>query len=302
MWIIVFDWECLNDMDKFEQFLMCVEVLFGCFEGMLLFVLVVIDWNVVYVFCWCKCQGCGYLQLVLVVLLIMFGDLYNIDCQKVLIDQNMWQFVQCKLVNNVLLIGVCGIGKLLLIKVCLNVYVNDGLCLIEVDKDDLYDFGDIVDLILQCLEWFIVFCDDLLFEDGELGYKVLKVVLDGLIVVQLDNVLIYVMLNCCYLFFEYMSDNELYKYFFDGEIYFGEVVEEKILLLECFGLWVSFYLFKQDDYFDIVVYWLCYFGCLEMEIDMVCGDVFVWVFECGLCLGCVVWQFVWDWLGCKEQV
>lgn len=97
------------------------------------------------------------------------------------------------------------------------------------------------------------------------------------------------MFNWCYLLLEYMKDNEIYQYMFDGEIYLGEVVEEKILLLECFGLWLLFYLFKQDEYLIIVGYWFKYFGCSDEDIVVVCGDVLVWVFECGLCLGCVVW-------------
>ena len=97
-----------------------------------------------------------------------------------------------------------------------------------------------------------MFCDDLSFEDGESGYKALKVALDGSIAAQSDNVLIYATSNRRHLMPEYMSDNETLQAHDDGEIHPGELVEEKISLSERFGLWVSFYPFKQDDYLTIV--------------------------------------------------
>ncbi len=130
--------------------------------------------------------------------------------------------------NNVLLTGARGMGKSSLIKACLNAYAKDGLRLIEVDKDDLHDLGDIVYLISARPERFIVCCDDLSFEEGESGYKALKVALDGSVAAQPDKVLIYATSNRRYLLPEYISDNETYKHTKDGEIHPGEVVEEKI--------------------------------------------------------------------------
>lgn len=105
-------------------------------------------------------------------------------------------------VNYVLLIGVCGIGKLLIVKVCLYVFVVYGLWLIEVSKEGLNDLLVIVELVCVWFECYFVFCDDLLFEVGEIGYKGFKMVFDGLVVSDLLNVFVYVMLNCCYLMFE----------------------------------------------------------------------------------------------------
>jgi len=156
-----------------------------------------------------------------------------------------------------------------------------------------------VDLIAQRPERFVVFCDDLSFEDGESGYKALKVALDGSIAAQSDNVLIYATSNRRHLLPEYMSDNETYKHTSDGEIHPGELVEEKISLSERFGLWVSFYPFKQDDYLSIIGHWLRHFGCDDAEVEAARGDALVWALERGSRSGRVAWQFARDWSGRK---
>lgn len=260
-----------------------------------------VDWNAATAFRWRKRQGRGYLQAVPAISQIALDDLHNIDRQKGLIEQNTRQFVTRRPANNVLLTGARGTGKSSLIKACLNAFAADGLRLIEVDKDDLHDLGDIVDLISARPERFIVFCDDLSFEDGESGYKALKVALDGSISAQSDNVLIYATSNRRHLLPEYMSDNQSYKHLPDGEIHPGEVVEEKISLSERFGLWVSFYPFKQDDYLAIVGHWLRHFGCDEAQVEAARGDALVWALERGSRSGRVAWQFARDRSGRQEN-
>ncbi len=286
-------------MDKLEQFLTRAEAVLARIEGMLPPAAPDIDWESAVAFRWCKRQGRGFLQLVTAISRIALDDLQNIDRQKDLIEQNTKQFVKKLPANNMLLTGARGTGKSSLIKACLNAFAKDGLRLIEVDKDDLHDLGDIVDLISQRPERFIVFCDDLSFEEGESGYKALKVALDGSITAQSDNVLIYATSNRRHLLPEYMSDNETYKHTSDGEIHSGEVVEEKISLSERFGLWVSFYPFKQDDYLSIVGHWLKHFGCDQAEIETARGDALVWALERGSRSGRVAWQFARDWSGRK---
>ncbi|ATF85561.1 MULTISPECIES: ATP-binding protein [Burkholderia] len=289
-------------MDKLEQFLDRAEALLGRFEALLPPAPADVDWNAATAFRWRKRQGRGYLQAVPAISQIALDDLHNIDRQKGLIEQNTRQFVTRRPANNVLLTGARGTGKSSLIKACLNAFAADGLRLIEVDKDDLHDLGDIVDLISARPERFIVFCDDLSFEDGESGYKALKVALDGSISAQSDNVLIYATSNRRHLLPEYMSDNESYKHLPDGEIHPGEVVEEKISLSERFGLWVSFYPFKQDDYLAIVGHWLRHFGCDEAQVEAARGDALVWALERGSRSGRVAWQFARDRSGRQENV
>jgi predicted AAA+ superfamily ATPase len=287
-------------MDKLEQFLTRAEQLLGRLETLLPPAAPEIAWESAVAFRWRTRQGRGYLQPVPNISLIGLDDLQNIERQKQLIEQNTRQFVMNQPANNVLLTGARGTGKSSLIKACLNAFKDQGLRLIEVDKDDLHDLGDIVDLITARPERFIVFCDDLSFEEGESGYKALKVALDGSIAAQSDNVLIYATSNRRHLLPEYMSDNESYKHTNDGEIHPGEVIEEKISLSERFGLWVSFYPFKQDDYLSIVAHWMKHFGRSDDDVAAARGDALVWALERGSRSGRVAWQFARDWSGRRQ--
>lgn len=281
-------------MDRLDQVLSRVEGILIRLESMLPQQMPEIAWDTAEAFRWRKRQGRGYLQPVGATSPIALDDLQNIDRQKKLIQQNTLQFVRRQPANNVLLTGARGTGKSSLIKACLNAYAKDGLRLIEVDKDDLHDLSDIVELISTRAERFIIFCDDLSFEEGESGYKALKVALDGSVAVQSDNVLIYATSNRRHLLPEHMSDNLSYKQSSDGEIHPGEVIEEKISLSERFGLWVSFYPFKQDDYLTIVGHWLHHFGSTDAEVAAARGDALIWALERGSRSGRVAWQFALD--------
>lgn len=241
----------------------------------------------------------GFVQAVRTVSSITLDDLKNVDDQKLAIERNTRQFVQKLPANNVLLTGSRGTGKSSLIKACLNAYSGQGLRLIEVDKDDLVDLPDIVDLVAQRPERFIVFCDDLSFDDGEPGYKALKVALDGSVAAQSDNVLIYATSNRRHLMPEYMKENLEYKHQADGEIHPGETSEEKISLSERFGVWVSFYPFRQDDYLSIASHWLGHFGCDSKTIDAARGDALRFALERGSRSGRVAWQFAKDYAGTR---
>jgi predicted AAA+ superfamily ATPase len=179
-------------------------------------------------------------------------SLKEIDVQKEKIARNTQQFVEGKPANNVLLTGARGTGKSSLIRACLQTYAPQGLRLIEVDKAELVDLPDIVEVVSQRPEKFIVFSDDLSFDEGEPGYKALKSILDGSIAASTPNVLIYATSNRRHLLPEYMKENLTYTHTDDGEVHPGEVIEEKISLSERFGLWVSFYPFSQNEYLTIV--------------------------------------------------
>jgi uncharacterized protein len=248
----------------------------------------------------------GYLQAVRQVSSITLGDLKNVDESKKLVDQNTRQFVNRLPANNVLLTGSRGTGKSSMIKACLNTYSKKGLRLIEVDKDDLVDLPDIVDLVAHRSERFIVYCDDLSFEEGEPGYKALKVALDGSVAAQSDNVLIYATSNRRHLMPEFMRENLEAKHQEDGEIHPGETSEEKISLSERFGLWVNFYPFTQDDYLLVSQHWLAHFGCnLVLTEDEPTNkiarearaDALRWALERGSRSGRVAWQFAKDYAG-----
>ncbi|MFP5392329.1 MAG: ATP-binding protein [Gammaproteobacteria bacterium] len=261
------------------------------------------DWKRSFAFRWRKPSGGGasYLQPVAHAASITLSDLHNIGPQKSQIEQNTRQFVEGRPANNVLLTGARGTGKSSLIKACLNQFAAQGLRLIEVDKGDLAELPDIVDLVAGRPERFIIFCDDLSFEEGESGYKALKVALDGSIAAQSDNVLIYATSNRRHLLPEKMSDNAGYTHHGDGDLHPGETVEEKISLSERFGLWLSFYPFKQDDYLDIVAHWLGSFGCMPAQIEAARGDALRWALQRGSRSGRVAWQFAKDYAGRHPQ-
>jgi predicted AAA+ superfamily ATPase len=169
--------------------------------------------------------------------------------------------------------------------------------LIEVDKSELVDLPDIVDLVALRPEKFIVFCDDLSFDEGEPGSKALKSVLDGSVAAATANVLVYATSNRRHLLPEYMAENLSYTHTADGEVHPGEVVEEKISLSERFGLWVSFYPFNQDEYLQIVAQWLSAFGVDAAQITAARPEALVWALERGSRSGRVAWQFSRDFTG-----
>lgn len=291
-------------MTQLDQFLIRAEALLTRLESVLPATHREPDWQVGSAFRWRRISGqtrSGYLQTVAHVAPIALSDLQNIDVQKRQIEQNTLQFVEGRPANNVLLTGARGTGKSSLIKACLNQFADRGLRLIEVDKDDLIDLPDIVDLVAGRQERFIIFCDDLSFEEGEGGYKALKVALDGSISAQSDNVLIYATSNRRHLMPERMSDNLTYVHTEDGDLHPGETVEEKISLSERFGLWVSFYPFKQDDYLGIVGHWLRHFGCTAQQIDEARADALRWALQRGSRSGRVAWQFARDFAGKSGQ-
>jgi predicted AAA+ superfamily ATPase len=224
-------------------------------------------------------------------------DLKEIELQKEKIQRNTAQFVRGATANNVLLTGARGTGKSSLIRACLHTYSAQGLRLIEVDKTDLVDLPDIVEVVAARPEKFIVFCDDLSFDEGEAGYKALKSVLDGSVAAATPNVLIYATSNRRHLLPEYMSENLTYQHTQDGEVHPGEVVEEKISLSERFGLWVSFYPFSQDEYLHIAAQWLRVLGVAENQIDGCRAEALLWALERGSRSGRVAWQFARDYAG-----
>jgi uncharacterized protein len=245
-------------------------------------------------FRWRKRNGRGYFQGIAHPHGIRLRDLQGIDRQKGVVDQNTQQFVRGLPANNVLLTGARGTGKSSLVKALLNQYGNEGLRLIEVDKQDLMDLPDIIEALAGQPFRFVLFSDDLSFSADEPGYTSLKAVLDGSVAATPDNVLIYATSNRRHLMPEYMRENLETKYVGD-EIHPGESVEEKISLSERFGLWVSFYPFDQDEYLAIVRYWLSEYGVADGEEAR--REALQWALQRGSRSGRIASQFARDWAG-----
>ena len=244
-----------------------------------------------------RASGHGALEPVQHVASISLKDLKEIDVQKEKIQRNTEQFVSGHTANNVLLTGARGTGKSSLIRACLQEYAPRGLRLIEIDKSDLIDLPDIIDVISDRPEKFIIYCDDISFEEGDGSYKALKSVLDGSIQGGATNMLIYATSNRRHLLPEYMKENLSYQHTPDGEVHPGEVVEEKISLSERFGLWVSFYPFTQDEYLAIVAQWLRNLSVPESRIEAAQKESLVWSLERASRSGRVAYQFAKDFAG-----
>ena len=256
------------------------------------------DWNASIAFKYRKRpSGQARLEPVRHVGVMALDALQEVDTQKEKIQRNTAQFVGGLPANNVLLTGARGTGKSSLIRACLHAFADQGLRLIEVDKADLVDLPDMVDLVADRPEKFIIFCDDLSFDEGEAGYKALKSALDGSIAASTPNVLIYATSNRRHLLPEYHSDNRSYTHTDDGEVHPGEGVEEKISLSERFGLWLSFYPFNQDEYLRIVAQWLLAWGLTAAQVEAARADALVWTLERGSRSGRVAWQFARDYIG-----
>jgi len=244
-----------------------------------------------------RASGHGVLEPVRHVASMSLDDLQEIDDQKDKMQRNIEQFVQGRPANNVLLTGARGTGKSSLIKACLNHFAPQGLRLIEVDKEDLTDLPDIIEVVAERPEKFMVYCDDLSFEDGEPGYKALKSILDGSVAAATPNVLVCATSNRRHLLPEYMSENLTYKHTPDGEVHPGEGVEEKISLSERFGLWISFYPFSQDEYLTIAGQWLGALGATPAQIEEARPAALLWALERGSRSGRVAYQFARDFMG-----
>ncbi len=281
---------------ELEQFLQRAEGLLTRIEALLPPPPPPTDWSA-HAFRWRRRQGRGFLEAVRHPHRIRLDDLREVDAQKKRIEQNTRQFVAGRPANNVLLTGARGTGKSSLIKAVLNKFAPKGLRLIEVDKHDLADLPEIVDLIAGRPERFIVFCDDLSFEASEPGYKALKSVLDGSIAGMPDNLLIYATSNRRHLMPETMAENLQVQRGENGEIHPGETTEEKVSLSERFGLWLSFYPFGQDAYLAICEHWLRAFGVDRNSAAAARQEALQWALSRGARSGRVAWQFARDYAG-----
>ena len=267
------------------------------------------DLGAAVAFRWRSTLAGGRFQPVLHPHRISLADLRGIDRQKRALDRNTRQFVHGHSANNALLSGSRGTGKSSLVKALLNEYEEEGLRLVEVDKQDLISLPDLVEPLEARTERFILFCDDLSFEANEPGYKALKAILDGSVSAAPDNVLLYATSNRRHLMPEYMRDNLDARYV-GAEIHQSEAVEEKISLSERFGLWLSFHPFDQEDYLAIVRHWVTTLGGAgngdagngdeaggEAQWERVRAQALQWALNRGSRSGRSAHQFARDWVG-----
>lgn len=281
-------------MSQLEEFITRLEQLLHRVEAVLPQRMPEPDWSAT-AFRWrTQVNGIGYLQAVKHPHRVSLDALKNIETQKASIVRNTAQFVAGREANNVLLTGARGTGKSTLIKAVWTEFAGQGLKIIEVDKTDLLHLGDIVDLVGERTEKFIIFCDDLSFEEGEISYKALKSVLDGSIAAPTANMLFYATSNRRHLIPQKMRDN-LDVSDEDGEVRPSDSIEEKVSLSERFGLWLSFYPFSQDDYLAAANYWVNHLGGQwDKQTE---SAALLWHRTRGARSGRVAWQFARDFVG-----
>lgn len=227
---------------------------------------------------------------------VSLDDLLCLDAQKAEVMRNTAAFLAGRPANNVLLWGSRGTGKSTLIKAVFTAFIDQGLRLIEVDKAHLAELGDIIALLHDRDERFMIYCDDLSFEADDPSYKALKAVLEGSIAAPPDNVLIYASSNRRHLLPEFHSENRESR-MVDGELHQGEAIEEKVSLSERFGLWLSFYPFTQDQYLAVTDHWLARLGATTTTDPQVRAQALQWATQRGSRSGRVARQFAIDQAG-----
>ncbi len=253
-------------------------------------------WGETCAFRWHRRGIAGALESVGHLSSIRLEDLQCIDAQKSRLESNTRQFLRGLPANHSLLWGPRGTGKSSLIKALFNNYASEGLRLVELGRDDVLDLPEIYDYLHRRPERFIVYCDDLSFESGEVGFKTLKVVLDGSITSAPDNALFYATSNRRHLMPEQLSEN-FGATRLGEEIHPTEAVEERISLSERFGLWLAFHPFSQEEYLRIVRYWLARFGVAIDAQESAGPEALRWALLRGSRSGRCAWQFARDWAG-----
>lgn len=177
-------------------------------------------------------------------------DLIGYGSQKQKLIENTEAFVSGRRANNVLLYGDAGTGKSTSIKAILNQYYSRGLRMIELYKHEFKDLSRIISEIKNRNYWFVIFMDDLSFEEFEIEYKYLKAVIEGGLETKPDNILIYATSNRRHLIRETWSDRSDMS---QDELHRSDTMQEKLSLVARFGVTIGYFRPSQQEYFDIVV-------------------------------------------------
>lgn len=249
---------------------------------------------------WRRTRNGNYLEAVEKFDSMQLKDLLFIERQKEAIERNTSQFLNGYPSNNALLWGPRGTGKSSLIKALLNDYSKQGLRLVEVEKSFLTDLPEIINRLKEGKERYIIFCDDLTFDEHDPSYRTLKSVLDGS-VLSTSNTIIYATSNRRHLLPENHSDNVGSK-IINNELHHSETVEEKISLSERFGIWLSFHPYPQSQYVELVNHWINFFEPTTDPDELIKIQKLAlrWALERGSRSGRTAYQFAKDWVGQKK--
>ena len=182
---------------------------------------------------------------------VMLDDLIGYEIQKKKLVENTEAFVQGRKANNALLFGDSGTGKSTSIKAIVNEYYDQGLRMIEIYKHQFKDLSNVIASIKNRNYKFIIYMDDLSFEEFEIEYKFLKAVIEGGVETKPDNILIYATSNRRHLIKETWNDrNDLES---NNGLHRSDTIEEKLSLVNRFGCQISYSKPSQKEFFDIVI-------------------------------------------------
>lgn len=253
-----------------------------------------VDWRNTLACRWRRAATRGWLQPLERPDCPPWSALLGIDAQKQAVERNLRQFVAGLPANHVLLTGSRGCGKSSLIKALLPRLARKGLRMVEVDRDDLVHLPEIVAVLAGQPYRFVLFTDDLSFEAGDAAYKPLKAALDGSLAGLADNLLICATSNRRHLMPDLMAEN-LQSRGQGAEVHPGEGIEERVSLSDRFGLWLSFYLFDQDQFLAIARAWVSELGGRWAERAEL--EALQWATQRGGRSGRIARQFAADWVG-----
>jgi predicted AAA+ superfamily ATPase len=225
--------------------------------------------------------------------------LKGVDRVRDILVENTDRFARGLPANNVLLWGARGMGKSSLVKAA-HATINSNAAalpgghpmkLIEIHREDIDSLPELMTLVRAQDRRFILFCDDLSFDNDDTSYKSLKAALDGGVEGRPENVVFYATSNRRHLLPRDMMENER-----STAINPGEAVEEKVSLSDRFGLWLGFHKCSQDDYLDMVNGYAAHFG-LKVEPEVLRAEALEWSTTRGARSGRVAWQYVQDLAG-----
>ena len=227
---------------------------------------------------------------------VRLSDLVGYELQKQELVDNTYAFVCGKRANNVLLYGDSGTGKSTSIKAVLNEYFDEGLRMIEIYKHQFRDLSTVISLIKNRNYRFIIYIDDLSFEEHEVEYKFLKAVIEGGVESRPDNILIYATSNRRHLIKETWNDKNDME--FTGEIHRSDTIEEKLSLSSRFGVTINYSVPRKDEFLSIVRE-LAKRENIQMEDSELCALANRWELRHGGVSGRTAKQFV-DYLAGKN--
>ena len=219
---------------------------------------------------------------------VVLDDLTGYEIQKKKLVDNTEAFVQGKVANNCLLYGDAGTGKSTSIKAILNQYYGDGLRMIEIYKHQFKYLSAIISHIKNRNYRFIIYMDDLSFEEFEIEYKYLKAVIEGGMETKPDNVLIYATSNRRHLIRETWSDRSDK----DEELHRSDTVQEKLSLAARFGVSINYSKPTQQEYFQIVTNLAKKYPEITMSDKELCAEANKWELSHGGISGRTAQQFI----------